>query len=180
MFIQDGFCQDRGLLERLAAESAWSALKRLNWWDGWWVTPARNVWEEAIEAIWRRQAGIEKQIAGFEYWANTLAAGDTTYLGWHHDKDEVLYRETGRVVSPSTGTIYYAFPHQVVGGYLEISKDDSLTDIERIEPVFNRLVIFNAAQWHRVSKVYAGTRRAFLANLWQQKPKAFEAADFSV
>jgi len=177
MFVQDGFCHDKGLLDRLADDAAWAALTKLNWWDGWWSCPARNVWEETVEAIWRRQQGIEGRIAGFEYWCNTFAAGETPFLGWHHDKDEVLYRETGKVVSPSTGTIFYAYPHQVVGGYLEISKDDTLTDIERIEPVFNRLVIFNAAQWHRVSKVYAGTRRAFLVNLWQNKPKAFDAGD---
>ena len=98
------------------------------------------------------------------------------FLGWHNDKDEKLYKETGQVVSPGTGTIFYCYPHEVTGGYLEIAKDEALSEVERIEPVFNRLIIFNAALWHRVSKVYGGKRRALLINLWSHKPRSFGGA----
>ena len=176
MYIQDDFSQDQALLSRLADEAAWAAMPRLSWWEGWWVRPPRNLWEETVAMIWQRQPGLERQIAGFEYWANVLGAEGTCYQGWHKDKDEKVYKETGEVVCPTTGTIFYCFPHDIDGGYLEIAKGEDLTDVERIEPVYNRLIIFDASRWHRVSRVYRGVRRAFLVNLWTHKPKKFEEA----
>ena len=76
MFVQDDFCQDKALLARLSDGANWAP--GLNWWEGWWVRPPQNVWEETIAMVWQRQPGLETQIAGFEYWCNILDAGEKT------------------------------------------------------------------------------------------------------
>lgn len=49
--------------------------------------------------------------------------------------------------------------------------------IERIQPIENRLVVFDPSKWHRVSKVFKGRRKAFLSNVWLTKPKTFDNGD---
>jgi hypothetical protein len=47
-------------------------------------------------------------------------------------------------------------------------------ELERIQAVENRLVVFNPYYWHRVTRLAQGRRIAFLANLWLDKPCTFE------
>ena len=55
------------------------------------------------------------------------------------------------------------------GGYLEIERYNG--EVERIEPKFNRLVIFDAGgSRHRVTQVSNGVRYAIAINLWQTTP----------
>jgi hypothetical protein len=179
MHIQDQFISDPELLDLLAQEKTWAELKGLNWWDGWWRGEPRNLWERVIELIWRPQ-GVEGQIAGFEYWGNVFDAKTRSFLPWHADKDEVLLRRSGKMVGPMVGTIYYGFPHDPVGGYLEIAREESQTEVERIAPVFNRLIIFDAHVPHRVTRIYGGLRYGFQVNLWKTKPETFADKDAAV
>ena len=50
---------------------------------------------------------------------------------------------------------------------LEIMFGNDQDIVERISPVYNRLVMFDPGQFHRVRKVYSGKRRAFIVNLWK-------------
>jgi len=99
----------------------------------------------------------------FEYWVNiTDPRGG---LDWHQDKDEDL-AEQGRLVCPKAGAVWYGFPHVVSGGYLEIINEEPESDVERIQPVYNRVVVFDVSKTHRVAPILFGTRYGFQVNLW--------------
>ena len=104
-----------------------------------------------------------KWCAGYEYWTNILSK--SVQMGWHQDKDEALYKLNGDIVVPIMGSVLYAEHDNLEGGYLELEGKE----IERIAPIPNRLVIFNAAEFHRVSDITQGTRRVFACNLWNRK-----------
>ena len=140
-----------------------------SWWDG--ITKPKNVWEKLINLIWIKSFELDvSKISGFEYWCNQTSAGDE--LDWHQDKDELLYEQKKITVCPKISTVYYGFPHKVNGGYLEIAKEqeDNDIEVERIEPVYNRLVIFDPSLWHRVAPIRSGYRYGFQVNIWEKKP----------
>ena len=39
-------------------------------------------------------------------------------------------------------------------------------DIERIQPVYNRIVVFDVSKTHRVAPILSGTRYGLQVNLW--------------
>ena len=175
MFVQDDFCRDSALLEALNDAAVWeAAVGKFNWWSGWQSQQPVDIWQQVIKGIWGGHE-IVKSIAGFEYWVNVLNADSqkTNHLGWHVDKDEALHKRTGKTVCPIIGSVFYGFPHQLDGGFLENSLETTFTDVERIAPVYNRLIIFNVANQHRVSRVYKGTRYSFQVNLWKALPETF-------
>ena len=187
MYLQDDFCNDQNLLQQVTDPALWR--KGFNWWDGWDKQPPRNIWEQIIQYVWQREPGIVSQMAGFEYWCNVQKPSGKFALDWHQDKDEVLQAQTGQISCPAIGTIYYCFPHQVTGGCLEVMPETwtqmpppipPIDDLERVRPIYNRLVIFDASRWHRVAPIVTGTRYAFLVNLWTHKPKTFQDKDFGV
>ena len=51
------------------------------------------------------------------------------------------------------------------------------SNIERIKPTENRLIMFDPSKWHRVSEVTKGKRKAFLSNAWLRKPITFDSGD---
>lgn len=105
---------------------------------------------------------------GYEYWYNIL--GRENGLGWHFDKDEKHWSETGEIVSPIFGSVLYPY-HEVDGGFLEI---ESGQEIERIAPVPNRAIFFSAGKdRHRVSPIRDGVRKTFACNLWKEVPNEF-------
>jgi len=175
MLVCDSFLQDPQLLRELRNVKIWKNVSDYNWWDGWWSEPPNNPLELVIQKIWQGQID-ETGVAGFEYWFNDLSAGKT--LEWHRDCDEALRGREGRHVTPHVGHIYYVIVKDIVGGYLEVSDKTSLieaknSELERLKPVENRLVIFNPSFWHRVTPLTQGHRLAFLANLWVKKPNTF-------
>lgn len=103
----------------------------------------------------------------FEYWINHATPDNN--LGWHQDKNEREYNEEGTTKCPLFGAVYYGYPHRLRGGYLEISKSGDLepATTERIEPLYNRLVVFDPSQWHRVSDIEEGERFGFQVNVWR-------------
>ena len=103
LIIQSDYLpHDSEILKRLDNSNLWielsnkSAKDIYQWWDG--KTQPNNIWEELIYTIW---GNIDfNSIAGFEYWANICTEGDT--LDWHQDKDEPLFREQKKTVSPKS------------------------------------------------------------------------------
>ena len=180
MFLCDGFLNDAPLLEALRDKELWGqSAGALRWWDGWWKSSPANPIEETIQRVWKGQVS-ENEIAGFEYWFNALTEGQS--LKWHRDSDLALHRREGRFVCPALGNVFYVIVENVVGGFMELSDQDSLIDIEisdlqRIRPVENRLVIFNPSYWHRVTRLARGKRLALQTNLWTQKPNTFALGD---
>ena len=177
MIIIDNFISEKNIIEEIKNEETWKNFPTYNWWDGWWVCEPRNIMEKLIELIWKKLS-VENRIAGFEYWSNSQQAGQ--YLDWHFDKDEKLKLTDGKILSPSIGHIFYSKVDNLEGGFLEISTNNKIDDVanfERIKAIENRLVIFNPSISHRVTKIYKGNRRAFLANAWSKKPSTFELSD---
>lgn len=179
MLICDGFLQDRKLLQDLHDLDLWKGIPPYSWWDGWWCSEPSNPLEEIIRRIWQGQIP-EEEVAGFEYWFNALTENRT--LDWHRDCDEALRRREGRHVCPVLGNVYYVIVRDVVGGFLELSgmtdfDEIDTSELERIKPVENRLVIFNPSRFHRVSRLVRGKRLALQVSVWPKKPSTFALGD---
>ena len=178
MKVVDGFIRDPELLDAMLTDGVWETLPPdTGWYAGWWKQKPTNLWHLLIHKIWATLPNVHSS-KGFEYWGNNIQAENGGILQWHQDKDERLFEDTGKTVSPKIGAVYYPYPSQFTGGYLEIANGNDFDRLERIEPVFNRLVIFDPSQYHRVSKVYSGYRKAFVVNVWQDHTPVVEG--FSV
>ena len=180
MIVIDNFLTDKKTIEMLKNESTWKNFPRYNWWDGWWKIEPRNIMESLIENIWKKFSNVENRVAGFEYWSNLHT--NKGELAWHVDKDEKLKRDQQKFLMPKFGHVYYVKVENLEGGYLEILQkgisNPTVTEkTERIEPVENRLVMFDPSKPHRVTKIFEGTRRAFLANAWTKKPLTFTTSE---
>lgn len=183
MIIIDGFVRDESLLHKIQQSKEFWKMG-YHWWNGWWNAPASTLRHQLIEYIWRYECPLFESISldGFEHWVGIQKANDTVKndagewsLITHFDKDEKLWEQTGKVVTPKIGTIFYPDPcnDEIEGGYLKIWKTHDLNfdaDYELIEPKFNRLVIFDAGQLHAVTPVTKGTRKAIAINLWDEAP----------
>jgi hypothetical protein len=179
MLVCDGFLKDADLIGQLRNKNLWQRVPSYNWWDGWWRSSPASPVEKTIQNIWERQIA-ESEIAGFEYWFNILT--NEANLKWHRDCDEGLRRRKGHCVSPVIGSVYYVIVRDVIGGFMELSDKDSLIELEaselhRIRPVENRLVVFNPSFWHQVSRLARGIRVASQVNLWTEKPETFALGD---
>ena len=202
MLVIDDFCRDTGLLERIAGDATFFE-PGYHWWSGWW-SPHHNAQRmtprlELIEYIWRFHTpdGFRgRRVTGFEHWAGTYDGADASHkvdhsehgvrghpifsLIPHMDKDEYHWRQTGEVVGPAIGTVFYPVDHQCEGGYLRIYEThevDFTAPYELIAPRFNRLVIFDATRLHAVEEVTQGVRKAIAINLWDRPLSAGQMAD---
>jgi predicted 2-oxoglutarate/Fe(II)-dependent dioxygenase YbiX len=150
------------------------------WWDGWWNSPSNTVKKELIEYIWRWNDPTNGyKIEGFEYWTGVYGPSKPNKdLGTHYDKDELLYKETGELVTPVIGTVFYPKNVEFEGGYLEI---ESGNEVERIKAQYNRLIIFPAGEYpHRVTHVTSGTRYAIAINLWNKELLAVKRGEMTI
>tara|TARA_B100000614_G_scaffold242800_1_gene245442 strand:- start:308 stop:865 length:558 start_codon:yes stop_codon:yes gene_type:complete len=173
MIVIDDFIKDQDLLNRLKQDNTFWDDKGYYWWNGWWNTPANTLKKELIEYIWGENSPYPSvSVSGFEYWTGVYSQDeDRDELPFHFDKDEYIWDTEKRIVSPVIGTVFYPWENDIDGGYLEIYPHGQDGEPERLEPKYNRLVIFPAGQHpHRVTKVTRGTRRAIAINLWDTEP----------
>ena len=181
MIIIDDFIQDPNLLKRIDEdETFFGPNGNFMWWDGWWDSPSNTIKKELIEYIWRWNDPTQGyNISGFEYWTGVYGPSKPNKdLGTHYDKDELLYKETGELVTPVIGTVFYPKNVGFEGGYLEI---ESGGEIERIKAKYNRLIIFPAGEYpHRVTHVTSGTRYAIAINLWDKIPLAVKRGEMII
>ena len=187
--IVNNFLDDDEIILKLQDPLIWEECIALEsrWWDG--KSDPSNVWEQISYIIWKERE--EKHVAaGFEYWCNIM--DDGVSLEWHVDKDEEELHETGELVMPIMGAVYYGFNHggQYTGGKLhtvdaewyENPADFDKTghreqEVIEIDADFNRLVLFNASLWHRVTQVNDGRRYTFAVNALKNIPFAMRAAE---
>ena len=178
--VIDNFIKDPEFLQEISdnLESIFADPGVYKWWDGWWSTEAVNITQRLIQTVWGENCPVvaSYSISGIEYWTGvqTCKATDTIWensLCLHQDKDEKLWEETGAVVGPDIGTIYYPPGQDFEGGNLEIFSEGEDSDPEVLKAKDNRLIIFPAGEYlHRVSTVTRGTRRAIAFNLWDAPP----------
>ena len=102
---------------------------------------------------------------GIESWINSHSGPSENPLPWHRDKDERHYEKTSVKIHPMVGIVLYGHNEIPNGGYLEIKRDHGT---ESIEPVPNRLVVFDSSLWHRVTPMKSGERRTLASNLWDR------------
>lgn len=190
MIIVDDFIKDESLLEEIRNdETFFSQNGTYMWWGGPWNSPASTLKQRLIEEIWIKNSPWDFPrynpiiLSGFEYWTGQYSASDVNdnhkdNLVIHYDKDEPLWRETGEIVTPLMGTVFYPVPMDIDGGYLEIFSKGREGEIERIHAKYNRLVIFEAGKYlHRVSPVTRGLRSAIAINLWSPPPSGVKSGD---
>lgn len=183
MVIIDNFIKDESLLNNIQSEldrntTFWSDYGKYEWYEGWWNREPETLREQIINHIWNENCPLNDhlQIEGFEHWTGIQSANDNkhkNHLQQHFDKDEDLWLETGEIVSPVIGTVFYPINHDIDGGELVIYDTydvDFYAPHDVIRPVFNRLVIFDAGKLHMVEEVTRGTRYAMAINLWKEKP----------
>jgi hypothetical protein len=188
--IVSNLIDDPRILQQLTDHREWFACyentrgHQTHWYDK--NDPPSTIWEYLAIQMWRDQPILqtlveEEDFAGFEIWCNILTPQGP--LPWHVDKDQVLYEQSrGKQLQlPLYGSVWYGYPHEFTGGYLELVKYDTNTwpegmeepdpdDIERIEAEYNRLVVFNASKFHRVSPIHSGARITLAVNVWKEKP----------
>ena len=190
MIIVDDFIKDGGLLSELANDTEFfNDNGQYMWWGGPWNSPASTLKQRLIEEIWIKNSPWDFPryepiiLSGFEYWTGQYSSpevedGRNDNLIMHYDKDEPLWNETGEVVTPIIGTVFYPVPMDIDGGYLEIFSRGRDAEPERIEAKYNRLIIFEAGKHlHRVSPVTRGDRYAIAINLWESPPSGVESGE---
>lgn len=196
MIIYDDFITDLNLLDRISDDKDfWTP--GYQWYDGWWNEPIQNLRHQLIKEIWGDMSphrGIDAM--GFEHWVGEFSEssehfemlGNEWSLKLHFDKDEEYWQQNKKVIGPKIGTVFYPCREvdEVEGGMLyfwdkyddnQLTEEGYITEPKQepeiIRPKFNRLIIFDAAKLHGVSRVTKGRRRAIAINLWDQKPLEF-------
>lgn len=167
MIVVDDFITDKELLTKLQDDSLWEANVPYSWVSktDLFNYEQQSLWIDLLKEIWG-QVDPDTNYAGVEYWSNGYINQNT--LDWHKDKDEHIFNTTGELVHPFIGSVWYGHTDKIVGGYLEIQRNGEL---ERFEPVPNRLIIFDSYSLHRVAPILTGTRRAIASNVWINKPE---------
>lgn len=161
------------------------SLQQLNDWDLWvdmtgkysWYDKGepKNIWESFIHYTANR-LDVFDNVEGFEYWGNANVIeglDDMRGLRWHTDKDE-----TTDALHCDYSVIFYGYPHKMWGGMLEFAVEETLSEVERFAPRYNRIVYNDEAdRMHRVSRVWAGNRASFVFSGWSEKPPLFKDKD---
>lgn len=162
MIVVDNYISDSFLLREITNEIYWTESKKFTWKNK--KSNSQNIFETIADKIWFDYTP-KVNYEGYEYWTHSLNENKYT-VDWHKDKDEYLYKTTSELSHPYCGCIYYAHTSLPEGGYLEIMRGN---EIERLQPVPNRLIIFDPSETHRVSGVNKGNRRSLISNIWINK-----------
>ena len=149
-----------------------------------WGDKTSNPVEDFCVYVWKQvfPKYVVMNSEGWEYWEQRFGPSETQdYIGFHTDNDldrwvdpeeEQRLVDSEEVKTADYGFIYYAHTEPCVGGYLEIKRDNE--ELERIQPVPNRLILFTPNAQHRVTNVVKGYRRSIVSNLWKQTPNKYK------
>jgi predicted 2-oxoglutarate/Fe(II)-dependent dioxygenase YbiX len=199
MIIIDDFIKNERLLNDISKDDNFFGPNGdFHWWGGWFKDgdennihgspEANTLKKQLIEEIWRWNSPWDfprynpLYLSGVEYWTGVYGPDKPNKnLGNHYDKDELHFKRTGEVVKPLMGTVYYPKEMDIDGGYLEIYTDGTDSEPERIKPIYNRLIIFEAGEYvHTVTPVTRGTRYAIAVNLWSEPPVGVYEKAFTI
>jgi hypothetical protein len=98
-------------------------------------------------------------MVGCELWHH-----NGTNVGWHIDKDEKEFKNSGLIKTPICSIVYYASIENLNGG-------NFITETYSIKPITNRQLIFSPNILHSVEN-FTGTRISIAINPWSYKPLA--------
>lgn len=111
---------------------------------------------------------------GYEYWPTVLMPGmepeiefdhESYSLAIHSDYDVAKYMKTGELCYPMFGAILYFGNEGVEGGKLRVWES---VDYEEVDPIHNRLVVFDSSKMHGVTEVTKGIRKSIAINFWKE------------
>ena len=174
LIVIDNFLDTKDpLYKEVREDLLWDTPPRNSWIDKG-QTP-NNIWEAITQKVWNYASTLlPTDFDGFEYWGDQLKPDGRLTVAWHQDKDEFQYyfaKETA-TVTPYMGSLYYAHTELPEGGFLQIRRgeEEDTDKFERVQPVPNRLVLFDSSSWHCVTEVTDGKRRHLASNVWIDKP----------
>lgn len=184
--VISNFIQNATLLQELTDHYLWfKCYKETRGSNTHWLDrdAVPKTWMEKLAVqMWKDQpmTKYHKDFAGYEIWCNILTPEGP--LDWHVDKDQIAHKESGdqNLSYPLYGSVFYGYPHEFDGGFLEVVKydpshgDDISLDedeMERIDAEYNRLILFNASKFHRVAPIHSGVRITLAVNVWKDKPR---------
>lgn len=182
MFIYDNLLPEGDLKTSMESEELWKENLPLSWYEC--GKEIKDYKEQFCQHVWTNYffTPTPVEITGWEYWSHSMnAEGDYKDLEFHSDSDIINYGQDmseeieqqwiseGKAKVSKNGFIYYAHKELPEGGYLEIKREHG--ELERIQPVPNRLIIFDPSCIHRVVSVTKGVRRSFVCNLWNIPPR---------
>ena len=110
--------------------------------------------------------------AGLEWWINRNSKHD-----WHLDKDEALFKQSGKLRLASWSYLYYV-EKPISGGELELMANPLMRPYSNsaktkcVEPEIARMVSFDSKYYHRV-RPYQGSRLSIAMNAWSEPPSEF-------
>jgi hypothetical protein len=146
--------------------------------------------EEAVLALApRARAALTGRVAGVEWWLSRMRTSDVQ-VDFHQDRDELLFRRTGRTRCPALGSVL--FFNRCRGGYLAVTRQPAVDahparaplpfDGDLVRPWPNRLALLAGDATHgvldargdvphgRLSPATA-LRLALVMNWWRRKPE---------
>ena len=103
-----------------------------------------------------------EELGWYEAWNHT----NSRPLDWHYDKHENLFGKQGILAFPICSCVYYpSMDHELIGGELMLQNKTGNRH-DRIQPIPNRLVLFDPGVLHCVN-AFRGKRTSININPWQ-------------
>lgn len=120
--------------------------------------PPSNVVEQAAARLFQAlPASRRRNVVGVEWWLSRMRTSNVK-VDFHVDRDNALFDDTGRTVTPVTSSVLYL--SSSVGGLLAVTKAPAdptrpaclpdTDDFDLVEPKPNRFVFFDAKLTHGV------------------------------
>ena len=176
MLLIDDFLPEGDLKTSMESEELWKESLPLSWYEC--GKQIKDHKEEFCHLVWNKFffTPTPVEITGWEYWSHSMDSQSSyNNLDFHVDSDSGLsepseedYNIEEKYIAKH-GFIYYAHKELPEGGYLEVKREYG--ELERIQPVPNRLIIFDPSCVHRVTRVTKGVRRSLVCNLWKIPPR---------
>jgi len=162
------------VIDNFETESCLNLKNLINWqtqsmspvWCNFNDDTSQSVLKEWTKNFWIKFMKDVSNFEGFEYWLHDY--NDYNLLEAHRDRDEAHFKNTGEEKYPVVGLVYYLHNEAPNGGELLIKYDDG--NVDTVDALPNRVVVFNSSNLHSVNPVVSGVRKCLVSNVWQQKP----------
>jgi len=153
-------------------------------------TAPSNVVEQAVLKLVKHLSPERRRgVTGVEWWLSRMRTSNVK-VDFHVDRDNALFDDTGRTVTPHTSSLIYVT--KSVGGLLAVTKKKAdpsrpacvpdTDDFDLVEPRPNRFVFFDAKLTHGVLDARnevplkrlptePGWRIGIAINFWKRRPR---------
>ena len=125
----------------------------------WFDLPVQREYQKEILEYVKDYVPLDTAI-GIEEWGHI--PGILPFPQKHLDKDEALYKSSGKLKFPLCSCIYYHKVKDLVGA-------DLMIETHSITPESNMLVLIKPGIWHEIAPYVTGTRTAVMINVWDYR-----------